>query len=53
MTAIAWAGCLGEASLIGALVILLRLSAKLGEVTKMKPYYRATMSPSFSWASHC
>lgn len=39
MTVIAWAGCLGEASLLGALVIFLRLSAKLGEVTKMKPYY--------------
>jgi len=40
MTAIAWAGCLGEASLVGALVIFLQLSARLGEVTKMKPYYR-------------
>jgi len=39
MTAIAWAVCLGEASLVGSLVIFLRLSAKLGEVTKMRPYY--------------
>ena len=33
-------GCVGEAGLIFALVILLQLSKKLGEVTKMKPVYR-------------
>ena len=33
-------GCLGEAALIYAVVILLQLSKKLGEVTKMKRYYR-------------
>jgi len=40
MTIMAWAGCLGEAALIWALIILLRLSQKLGDVMKMKPYYR-------------
>jgi len=34
------AGCVGEAGIIYALVILLRLSQKLGDVTKAKPYYR-------------
>lgn len=33
-------GCLGEASLLYGVTILLRLSKKLGEVTKMRPYYR-------------
>jgi hypothetical protein len=40
ITAIALAGCLGEAALLYAMLILLRLSRKLGEVTKMPPYYR-------------
>jgi hypothetical protein len=39
-TFVAFLGCLGEAALIYAVVILLQLSKKLGEVTKMKPYYR-------------
>jgi hypothetical protein len=39
MTIFALAGCLGETAVIGALVILLRLSAKLGDVQKWKPYY--------------
>jgi hypothetical protein len=33
-------GCLGEVSLLYGVTILLRLSKKLGEVTKMRPYYR-------------
>ena len=33
-------GCLGEVSLLYGVSILLRLSKKLGEVTKMRPYYR-------------
>lgn len=33
-------GCLGEVSLLYGVTILLRLSKKLGEVTKMQPYYR-------------
>ena len=37
---LALAGCVGEAGLICANVILLRLSRKLGVVTKSKPYYR-------------
>jgi len=32
--------CLGEAALIHAMLILLQLSKKLGEVTRMKPLYR-------------
>ena len=39
-TFFAIAGCLGEAALIYAMLILLQLSKKLGDVTKMKPYYR-------------
>ena len=34
-------GCLGEAALIHAILILFQLSKKLGEVTKMRPFYRA------------
>ena len=34
-------GCLGEAALIHAILILLQLSKKLGDVTKMRPFYRA------------
>lgn len=33
-------GCLGEAALIYVMIIFLRLSKKLGEVTKMPPLYR-------------
>jgi len=39
-TFFAIAGCLGEAALIYAMLILLQLSKKLGDVTKMKPFYR-------------
>lgn len=38
--AIALASCVGEAALIYIMLILLRLSRKLGDVIKMKPYYR-------------
>ncbi|MBC7223219.1 MAG: hypothetical protein H5T59_02920 [Anaerolineae bacterium] len=37
---LALAGCAGEAAIIYALIILARLSEKLGAVTKMRPYYR-------------
>jgi hypothetical protein len=35
------AGCVGEASIIYILAILMRLSRKLGEVKKERPYFRA------------
>ena len=38
LTAIA--GCVGEVALIWLMVILYRLSAKFGEVRKMRPYHR-------------
>jgi hypothetical protein len=37
---LALAGCLGEAAIVYAVVILARLSEKLGAVTKMPPYYK-------------
>lgn len=37
---LALAGCLGEAAILYTLIILARLSQKLGAVTKMPPYYR-------------
>ena len=36
---LALAGCIGEAAIIYAILILTRLSQKLGAVTKMPPYY--------------
>jgi len=37
---LALAGCMGEAAIIYTVLILARLSQKLGAVTKMPPYYR-------------
>lgn len=37
---LALAGCIGEAAILYTLIILARLSQKLGAVTKMPPYYR-------------
>ncbi|NLE77642.1 MAG: hypothetical protein GX605_12945 [Chloroflexi bacterium] len=37
---LALAGCLGEAAIVYAILILRQLSEKLGSVTKMRPYYR-------------
>lgn len=37
---LALAGCVGEAAIIYTVIILARLSQKLGAVTKMPPYYK-------------
>ncbi len=39
MTVIALLGCLGEAAILGILIALLRLSAKLGAVQRWKRWY--------------
>ncbi|MGQ9585077.1 MAG: hypothetical protein ACUVXG_06705 [Anaerolineae bacterium] len=37
---LALAGCMGEVGILYTVIILARLSQKLGAVTKMGPYYR-------------
>lgn len=47
-TLFALLGCLGEGAILYAVFILLRLSQKLGEVTKMRPYYKGYYAAAVS-----